>query len=253
MRIVLLLLVLVNLGYYAWSQFWQSPGSGDAHLVEQQVNREAIRILKPGQVEAARRDAPKVTACMELGAFNLVDVPKLDEQLAPLGNRVSQRRVDDTANWWVFMPPQGGREGAQKKVAELKRLGIEELFVLQDDPKAPFAISLGVFRSEESARNRLEQLRERGVRTAQVGRRPTAVQRVVYEIRAVDDETANRLAALKAAWPGTDLKECAKPDSVSPTSPAPALGAAKAVTPPASAPAAAPAVPPAGATPAAKR
>jgi hypothetical protein len=240
MRVALLLLVLVNLGFYAWSQFWVSPGAGDAHLVDQQMNREAIRILKPGQVEAARRDATKVTACMELGGFNLAEVPKVDEQLAPLGNRVSQRRVDDTASWWVFMPPQGSREAALKKVVELKRLGIEELFVLQDDPKVPFSISLGVFRSEESARNRFEQLRERGVRTAQVGRRPTAVQRVVYEIRAVDDEAANRLAALKAAWPGTELKECARPDSVSPTSAPPALGAAKA---PASAAVAPPATP----------
>lgn len=250
MRIVLLLLVLVNLGYYAWSQFWISPQAGDAHLVDQQMNREAIRILKPGQVEAARRDAPKVTACMELVTFNLVDVAKVDEQLASLGNRVSQRRVDDTANWWVFMPPQGGREAALKKVAELKRLGIEELFVLQDDPKAPFAISLGVFRSEESARNRLEQLRERGVRTAQVGRRPTAVQRVVYEVRAVDDAAAARLNAVKAAWPGTELKECAKPDSVALTSPPPTLGAAKAPAPATPSPATVP-TPAAGA--AAKR
>ena len=245
MRVLLFLLVLVNLGYYAWSQFWVSPQAGDAHLVDQQMNREAIRILKPGQVEAARRDAPKVTACMELGTFNLADAAKVDEQLAPLGTRVSQRRVEDTANWWVFMPPQGGWEAAQRKVAELKRLGIEELFVLQDDPKVPFAISLGVFRSEDSARARLEQLRERGVRTAQVGRRPTAAQRVVYEVRAVDDAAAARLNALKAAWPGTELKECARPDSVAPTSRPPTTA-----VPAAPSPAAAP-IPAAGA--AAKR
>ena len=56
----------------------------------------------------------------------------------------------------------------------------------------------------------------------------TAMQRVVYEVRAVDDAALARLNGLKAAWPGTDLKECGKPESVAPTSPPPTQGAAKA-------------------------
>ena len=222
MRVFLLLLLLANVGLFAWTQYGASPASGESQLMAQQLNREAIRVLNPAQVAAARRDAPKVVACMEMGSFNLADAGKVDEQLAALalGSRLSQHRIDETANWWVFMPPQAGREGAQKKVAELKRLGVDEYFMLLDDPKFQFALSLGVFRTEEAARSRLEQLRARGVRTAQVGRRSTAVQRVVYEVRAVDDGTAAKLGELKAVFAGVELKECAKPDAA-------AAGAAK--------------------------
>ncbi len=213
MRVFLLLLLLANLVFLAWTQYSALQAAGETHLVDQQINREAIRVLSPDQLAAARREPPKTVACVELGSFNLADAGKVDEQLAALalGGRLSQHRIDESANWWVFMPPQSGREGAQKKVAELKRLGIQEYFILVDDPKFQFAISLGVLRSEEAARNRLEELRVRGVRTAQVGRRATPVQRVVYEIRAVDDATNAKLVEIKAAFPSVELKECAKP------------------------------------------
>jgi hypothetical protein len=183
--------------------------------VQQQLNREAVRLLTPEDVAALRRDAPKVVACMVLGSFNLGDTDKVDALLAPLalGSRLSQHRIEETAAWWVFMPPQAGREGAQKKVAELRRLGVEDYFIIQDDPKLQFAISLGVFRSEDSARSRLEELRGRGVRTAQVGRRATPVQRLSYEIRSVDEPLAAKLKELGAGFPGAELKECAKADA----------------------------------------
>lgn len=229
MRVFLLLLLLLNVGFYAWSQHWARPASGDSHLVEQQLNREAIRILTPEQVAAGRREPTKLVACMEFGGFSSADAPRVEGQLATLalGTRLSQHRIDETAGWWVFMPPQGAREGAQKKVAELKRLGVEEFFILQDDPKFQFAISLGVFRTEEAARARLEALRARGVRTAQVGPRAMAVQRVVYEIRAVDESTLARLAGLKAEFAGADLKECARPAAAVPVAPTNANGNGK--------------------------
>lgn len=34
MRAFLLLLVLLNVGFFAWSQYWALPSSGESHLVE---------------------------------------------------------------------------------------------------------------------------------------------------------------------------------------------------------------------------
>jgi hypothetical protein len=92
----------------------------------------------------------------------------------------------------------------------LKRLGVEDFFIVQDDAKSQFTVSLGVFRSEDAARKRLEQLRGRNVRTAQVGQRATSIQRVYYEVRAVDEATGAKLAELSKGFPGTELKECGK-------------------------------------------
>ena len=97
--------------------------------------------------------------------------PRAQEALlsASPGVKVSERKTEEAVGWWVFMPPQANRQGAVQKVEEIKRLGIDEYFIVQEDPKFRFAISLGVFRTEEAARNKLEQLQGRGVRTHLVG------------------------------------------------------------------------------------
>ena len=115
MRVFLLLLLLANLVFLAWTQYSALQAAGETHLVDQQINREAIRVLSPDQLAAARREPPKTVACVELGSFNLADAGKVDEQLAALalGGRLSQHRIDESANWWVFMPPQSA--GKKKK------------------------------------------------------------------------------------------------------------------------------------------
>jgi hypothetical protein len=195
MRIVFFVLLLGNAAFFAWS--WFAQASGESQLVQQQLHPEAIRLLTPEQLAKAAKPVPapakqtaqappkppeaeaakapqagktadtqaaakpaetvKVAACMELGAFNPVEAPKVEQALVPLalGPRLSQRRVDETAGFWVFLPPQANRQGANRKVAELKKLGVGEFFVVQDDPELRYAISLGVFKSREAARSRI--------------------------------------------------------------------------------------------------
>lgn len=212
MRALLLVMVLLNVGFFAWSYYLSGLASAESHLVNQQIKPEAVRLLSPAQVAAARAEAPKTVACLEWGGLNVADAARADEALAALalGPRLSQRRADETAAWWVFMPPQASRPAAIQKVAELKRLGVEDYFIVQDEAKSQFTVSLGVFRTEDAARKRLEQLRARNVRTAQVGQRATAVQRVYYDVRAVDEATNARLTELSRGFPGTELKECGK-------------------------------------------
>ena len=241
MRVFLLLLLLANLVFFAWVKFLAPQGSVESHLVQQQINRDAIRLLGPAQVAAltvARKEAVKDTACMEWGAINIADVSKAEAALADLvpAGRVSQRRVDETAEFWVFMPFQTTRLAAQQKAGELRRLGVEDFFLVQDDAKTRFSISLGVFRSEEAARSRLEELRKQGVRTAQVGPRDTPVQRVYLQIRDVNDALVAKLNDIKQGFVGSEVKECAASGAQAasqPTAqpaaaaPAPAAAAAK--------------------------
>ena len=118
---------------------------------------------------------------------------------------------EEAAGWWVFMPPQANRQGAVQKVEEIKRLGIEEYFIVQEDPKFRFAISLGVFRTEEAARNKLEQLQGRGVRTARIGPRSTPVVRVSLQLRDVLENAQSKVIELGKDFPGTVFKDCAAP------------------------------------------
>lgn len=256
LQLAVLVLVLANVAFFAWMQYGPAirAKSTDAHLPEQQINRDAVRLLSPEQVAAlaAPQGAGAVTAgngaapgaCLEWGAFNSADVAKAEEALAALalGNRLGRRRIEETAAWWVFLPPQPSRQGAQQKVAELKRLGVAEYFIIQEDSKFRFAVSLGVFRTEDAARTYLEQLRTRGVSTAQVGPRDAQVQHVYFQVRDVADALRAKLIELERGFPGTDLKDCdgapelpkpAAAPAVPPVAPAPATKAAPKAAPPA--------------------
>ena len=223
MKTVTFLLLLANLGFFAWIYFGSGRALDEPQLMDQQLNPQAIRLLSADHLaalaaERAKQAAerakapPKVTlaACLEFGAFNPSDVARVQKALEPLalGSRLSQRRVEETATYWVFMPPQRNRQAANQKAAELKKLGVEDFFIVQEDPAFRFAISLGVFKTEEAARSRLAGLRSKGVRTARVGPRDTSVQKVYFTAREVPDAMVSRLNDLRQSFAGSELKDC---------------------------------------------
>jgi len=222
-KAVSLLLLLANLGFFAWIYFGAGRASDEPQLMEQQLNPQAIRLLRADQIAALAAERTKQTperakspakvalaACLELGAFGPGDVARVQQALEPLGlgSRLSQRRAEEVASYWVFMPPQRNRQAANQKAAELRKLGVEDFFIVQEDPNFRFAISLGVFKTEEAARARLAELRTKGVRTARVGPRETSVQKVYFAVRDVPDALASRLNDLRQSFAGSELKDC---------------------------------------------
>jgi hypothetical protein len=222
-RIIFFLLVLANLGFFAWVYFGAGRASEEPQLMGQQLNPQAIRVLNAEQLAAlaaehARqavergKSPPKVAlaACLELGAFNPGDVPRVQQLLEPLalGSKLSQRREEEIAGYWVFMPPQRNRQAANQKAAELRKLGVEDFFIVQEDPRFRFAISLGVFKTEEAARARLAELRSKQVRTARVGTRETSVQKIYFAVKEVPEATVSKLNELRQSFPGSELRNC---------------------------------------------
>ncbi len=245
MRAFLLLLLLANVAFFAWS-LHLSPAAGpspESHLLNQQIQPEAIKLLpadvvleaapvgaasvgaaaasadgaparvpaQPASAKAVAAIPPAASVCLEWGAFSPGDMRGVLDALAKVlpEARVTQRRVvDESGQYWVFMPPQPSRQGALQKVGELRRLGVEEMFIIQDDSKYRYAISLGVFRTQEAARNYLEKLRAQGVRTVQVAPRDTSAQRVFVQVRAPADVARAELGALRTDYPGADVRSC---------------------------------------------
>jgi hypothetical protein len=228
MRTVFLLLLAANLALFAWFRYYSSAeNTSDPAPARRQLNAEKIRLLEGKELKSlasvkppppsAPSPAPPAgapggapAACMEWGGFAVAEAPKAEQALAPLalGSRLTQRRSEETAGWWVFIPPQPNRAAAQKKASELKALGVEEFFILQDEGKMRWALSLGVFSSEAAAKSRLEALRTRGVRSALSGERDTQVAKVWFQLRGAD---AAQLAAVRETvqgFPGTDLRPC---------------------------------------------
>ncbi len=221
MRAFFLLLLLANLGFFAWANFYsEADKESDPAPLTRQVAPEKLRVLpaiataRPPQgkpaAEAAAAPAPGGNACAEWGAFAVADAARAGEALAPLalGSRLAQRQVEESASWWVYFPPRPNRPEAQKKADEVKRLGIEDYFIVPDEGPYKFAVSLGVFKTEAAANNRLEALRAKGVKAAQVGARETALQKTHFQVRASDEALVSKLREIAKGFAGTEVRDC---------------------------------------------
>jgi hypothetical protein len=229
MRVLFLLLVLVNLAFYAWSRYGAPADAADPAPLSRQIEPEKIKLVEPDELpplSRAKKPAPTPAsapapeppagpasaslACMEWGSFTVADAPKAQQALEPLGlgERLAQRRTDEVAGWWVFIPPQRNRQAAIRKAAELKGLGIGEFFIVQEENEHRWALSLGVFRTEDAARARLAALRTQGVRSARVGARETVVPKVWLQVKSVDIALQARLKDIARQVEGSELREC---------------------------------------------
>ena len=219
MRVLFLLLVLANSAFFAWSRFVaQSEPASDPRPLERQIDPQKLKLLDPRELRARPQAAPQPApiaagapaACVELGSFTLADAPRMEKALEPLalGARLAQRRTEETAGWWVFIPPQGSRAGAQKKSAELKALGVDDHFIVQEEGTLRWALSLGVFRTGEAAQARLTALRDLGVRTAQAGPRELQVPKVWLQVRGADAAQHSLLKDIARTVEGSELREC---------------------------------------------
>ena len=230
MRAFFLLLVLANLVFYAYAQVARESGGMDKQISLLQVAPEKIKLLNaegklpPEKRPPARKPkaapAPKVAtaapaACLEWGVFAGPGVAKAEAALAQLDLPAAQieRTVTDASGYWVHMPPQKTKADADRKVRELKTLGVTELAMVTDPAEWRYAISLGIFRTDEAAQAFLAGLRKQGVRTAIVARRENFLKQVVFYVREPSPATAARLALTQNEFPGSELKAgpCPRP------------------------------------------
>ena len=212
MRALFLLLALANVLFLAWSRYVAPPeAAADPAPFGRQIEPQKLKVIAPADLPPlAARPAPVVLKCIEWGSFTLADASLAQAALEPLqlGARLAQRRTEESAGWWVFIAPQGSRPAAQKKAAELKALAVDDYFVVQDEGPYRWALSLGVFRSEEAAQARLTALRAQGVRSAQVGPRETTISKVWLQVKAVDAGLYARLKEMARGMDGTELRDC---------------------------------------------
>ena len=202
MRTVFLALVAANLLFFAWSRYFPADQTAADGVLLRKSEPEKLKIVPAAAAAAA--------GCLEWGSFTAAEYPRAEKTLEPLalGPRISQRRLEETAGWWVFVPPQGSRASAFRQAAELKALGINDYFIMGEETDTPWALSLGVYRSERAALARLAALRERGVRSALVGQRDTVVPRMWLQVKQTDPALEARLREIARQIDGSELRPC---------------------------------------------
>lgn len=155
---------------------------------------------------------PKTYACTEVGNFVLADARRFEAQVAALdlGDRQSRRNVasQDISSYMVYIPPQGSKEGADRKAGELKQLGVTNYFIMGEASPTRWGISLGVFKSETSAQNHLASLNKQGVHSARVAPRYSSSKQLAYQFRDLDAATRERLDAIAAKFEEQSVRSC---------------------------------------------
>lgn len=177
MRPLVFLLILANLLFFVWTQgYLGSTTSPDAIRVQQQLLPEQIAIVARGEppvTDKSIKVEKPADVCLRWSDLAIPDADQLERLLAEKFSvfKVLRSNVPGSRTYWVFIPPLANKQAGDKKVAELKRLGAPEFFLVQEVGPNQLAISLGIFSTEEAANERLEVLRGKGIKSAKMGER----------------------------------------------------------------------------------
>ncbi|MFZ6759426.1 SPOR domain-containing protein [Undibacterium sp. Ji50W] len=207
-------LLAFNLGYLGhWSLDTHEPERLKAQYHADQLKPlSATEALTPS--DATTDKTSDVIACLEVGNFVQTDIDKMEEKLKTLGlgERQSRINVVDVATHMVFIPSQGSKEGADKKASELRRLGISDFYIVQDQSNMRWGLSLGVFKTEEAAKLHLTNLTNKGVRSARVGPRTVSTNKFAFQLRALTAEEKTKYDTIKAGFPAQENRNCQTTD-----------------------------------------
>jgi hypothetical protein len=231
LRALVILLLLVNLLFYSWTQGWldgvvgaRATGDREPERLARQVRPESVRILPPATgggskapssssvaIEvAASEGESRPLACLEAGPFTDVEINAAQSKVQsslPVGSWASVK-VDVPGVWMIYMGKYANREALAKKEEELKRrkLDYEELL---DNPAYAPGLSLGRYDTRASANQAFDQFAIQGIHTGRVVEMTPASSRHLLRVDKADANLANQLATLSFDPSGKGFVPCA--------------------------------------------
>jgi len=194
------------------AHLWLASATERPDFSTREKNRDDVRIVAVTSPAVAERNAEETrrtvqslagAACVEFSGIAGNDIPRAREAFnaLQLGERISERRVEEITRYWVYMPPARDRRSAEVNMAQLRRQGVNDMSIRPDN-----AISLGVFSSEEAARRFMTSLEAKGVKGAESGPFARETREIVMLIREPDTETVARLTVLQRDYAGAQLR-----------------------------------------------
>lgn len=238
LRSFVLLLVLANLAFYAWSHgYLRAAGLGPHDVTEplrlkQQIHPERLVIAapepgasapasSPASGAASAASAPEASAAASAakpaasGAVSAAAGPKLCLQVGPYitagpevgaalraaGLSPVEKQQALSPQWMVFMGPYPDAAALKSKLAELQRLELKEgsYGAVTDRPRYMPGISLGVLPTEAAAQQQLKLMQAKGVKSAQVVPRNAGMTTVLWVLDGLTPAQAATLRRLAPA------------------------------------------------------
>ena len=223
LRALVLVLLLANAGFYAWTQGWLDPvlppraDPREPDRLAAQYKPELITVLTPKAASAAMAAVaaaatePTATVCLEAGPFTEAGAVAAEEALAqnsvPDGS-VSREGVATAFTWGVVMGRFPDRDALKAKADELKRLGVR-YDELSSPPSLAPGLRLGNYSDKYGAEAALNNLALKGVRTARVAQLPSGPVQQWLRAAKADAEMQTRLRSLPNDKLGAGFRPCA--------------------------------------------
>ncbi|MBV2235422.1 MAG: hypothetical protein KUL75_07730 [Sterolibacterium sp.] len=223
-RMAFLLVVFGNLLFYAWSQGYlgRLEDGREPQRTGHQLAAEKLRILAATDASADTSAAPAAAsaasalatpviemACRLVGGNELsaADAQRLFDRVQSEAENVADaedgaeveaniKLLELAPRYWVHFRPLPSRAHVDRKLQELKRLGITDAMPMLAEGEDRFAISLGMFSTPEAAANHLAAMQQRGVRTAVIEPRSRATGKAQVEIHGTQTYLQQRLPKL---------------------------------------------------------
>jgi hypothetical protein len=186
LRWAVALLLLLNLGFFAWSHGWLGGDAADTEREPERLQRQhkadTVRVLGSEAASAAQAASAvaAATACLQAGPFTDAQWAAAEQAVlaggVPSGRWTAEPAPDSHGSWLLYMGRYASAEAMQKKADELRRRHVA-FEPLQGLAELQPGLQLGRFDSDAAAQAALEQLGQRGVHTARVITLPSARQR----------------------------------------------------------------------------
>lgn len=220
LRLAVLLLVLANAGYWAWSQgllaaYGLAPAvQSEPQRLATQIRPEVIRLLSPDEAKkletspASVAGVPAAAECLQAGLFNEQQTAALRSSLEanlPAGSWQIESSIEP-ARWIVYMGKYSSEEALAKKRVELRQIGVA--FRPVTNPALAPGLALASFPAQAEADTELARIATRGVRTARVTQERAESRGQILKLASVDAALRARLDAIKPQLDGKALQAC---------------------------------------------
>ena len=232
-RLIFFALLLANVAFFAWREnAGPAPGHEPQRLL-QQIDPDKVQLLPraPAAEKAPqyKNASVKTTEAVAQPSEGPALLCKAFSGLTPDSAKAAQSTIvgsapnaqvvlitgKESTSYWVHIPPQPNRAGADRKVAELKEMGVSDSFIISDDGPNKWAVSLGLFKNRETADNYLQKLGKQGVRSAKIEVRDKGADKVRLEVSA-PAETLGALAREIKPLANAAIGECRQSETVKP-------------------------------------
>lgn len=215
------ILLAANIVLFVFQQTYYdapSPGKREPERLSYQYREDQVRLLSADEInraiaktKIANQDIAIAGSCVDVGRFSKSEATGFEQQLPSLSlnpEDISLTPVQEGSTYMVFIPPSADQKTADAKIAELKEKGVESYYLIKDQSKLRWAISLGVFKTREAAANYAAEVEKTGVTGLQIAPRGTAVEKLVYRLNNLNEEQLRALEVIMSRFPGQSVQLC---------------------------------------------